>query len=113
MTGGKARQERPRESTRTIDDKVEQERTQNHQGNSQCTQSDCRKPNLRKPSTPLFPGGGGQSTAGLYNVRNRSRTHKLTQFITKVITNNIVPTAKIVWYSNVPCGVSPSDTWTM
>ena len=48
-----------------------------------------------------------------YSSRNRSRSQVLIKFRPKVIANSSMPTAKMVRYSSVPCGVSPRLTCTM
>ena len=48
-----------------------------------------------------------------YSSRKRSRSQVLTRFSPNVIRNSSMPTAKMVRYSSVPCGVSPRLTCTM
>ena len=58
------------------------------------------------------PRSGGLR-AHAYSSRKRSRSQALARFSTKVLTNSSVPTAKIVRYLSVPCGVSPMLTCTI
>ena len=49
----------------------------------------------------------------LYSSRKRARSQLLSRLSANVIRKSSMPTAKMVRYSSVPCGVSPRLTCTM
>ena len=112
---GKLVRKCPRQTAGAVGDDVADQRAERREREQQHEQRDDLERDVDEPPPAAADGRDVERSvaAHAYSSRNRSRSQALTRFRPNVPRNSSMPTAKIVRYSSVPCGVSPRLTCTM